>query len=211
MSKPVSSERFYQLFILILALLLLWQWQCKPSKGCPTITEKIVKDTVIVNRTDSVKTTVPVPYAIYPGKPRIITPANSPNSTASDYVSVIDTAGIISDYFATVDYDTTYAFPEADIRVQNTLSGNRLLVQKLRPTFHTKEITTTITQAEKKRNQFYLGIDAFGGPTDPLYGAGASLMLKTKKDRVYEIGPVIFKNQPVMLRAGIKFLLSFRK
>lgn len=214
MSKAVSTERFYQLFILILSILLLWQWQCKKTSPCPKVTQTVKIDTVDHYRVDSVKITGPVPVAVKPGKPRIIRPDQDPaNPSPSDYLPFVDTAAIIKDYFAQREYDTTYAFPEASVRVRNTLSGNRILVQKLDPTFHTQTITKTITNTviDKKRNQFYLGIEAVGGPNDPLYGAGASLMLKTKKDRVYEIGPVIYKNQPVMLRAGIKFLLSFRK
>lgn len=210
MTKAFSITRIYQLLILILLLLLLWQWHCGGGKACPAITETVRVDTVIRVRVDSSAWTKPQPIVVRPGKipqPQVII---LPGTTDTVW-TFVDTAAIISDYYVVADYDTTYKFPEADIKVQSSVSENRLQLQRVLPTFRIPEITKTITQAEKKRGQVFIGVEAFGGPQEPLFGGGASLMYKTKGDKVYEVGPVLFKDQPLMFKAGAKFLISFRK
>lgn len=214
---------------LALAAVLLYQWQCSPgAERCPEITERT--DTVDRVRTDTVEVDRPAPVSVKPGKPRIIRPQDfellpePPEEFTGlpmedDYVSegyfTIDTTVVLADYFALVEYDTTYNFPEADIRIKNALSGNRIQKQSVIPTFRTREITKTKVAQAKQRNQLFLGVDAFGKLNDPLYGAGASFLLKTKRDKMYEIGAMFLKNQPkdqpFVFKAGVKFLLSFGK
>jgi hypothetical protein len=213
MPKTFSVVRIYQFLLLALTLLLLWKWNCG-SPACPQITETIKRDTTIVYRTDSSGWSKPVPVAVTPGKVPSRKPVLKavPGSNTPDTIWLtVDTSAILADYYAIRDYDTTYTFADGEVKVQNSVTENSLATQRILPTFKVTEITTTITQAEKKRGQLYLGVDAYGGKQYPLYGAGASLMWKTKRDKVYEVGPVVFKDQQLMLKAGVKFLISFRK
>jgi hypothetical protein len=212
MQKTISLNRIYQLVILALILILLWKWHCG-SPACPPITESVKRDTTIIYKADSSAWTKPTPVSERPGKVPTVRPqiTHTPGVAKPDTVWLpVDTAAILADHYTVRDYDTAYQFAEGEIRVQNTVSENTLFSQRVLPTFHIPEITTTITQAEKKRGQLYLGIEGYGGREFPLYGAGASLMYKTKRDKVYEVGPVVFKDQQVMLKAGVKFLISFR-
>lgn len=213
MQKTFSEVRIYQFLLLAVTLLLLWKWHCG-SPACPPITETIKRDTTIVTIKDSSGWSKPVPVAVTPGKVPTRKPVLKPveGSNVPDTIWLpVDTSAILADYYAVRDYDTTYKFADGEVKVQNSVTENSLATQRVLPTFHRTEITETITQAEKKRGQVYLGIEGYGGKQYPLYGAGASLMYKTKRDKVYEIGPVIFKDQAVMLKAGVKFLISFRK
>lgn len=211
MQKTFPVIRIYQLLLVALILLLLWKWNCGGT--CPAITETVKTDTVWKTRVDSSSWSKPEPVAIKPGKtpaPRIQI-VEVPGQAIPDTIWIpVDTAAILSEYFAVVDYDTTYHFLEGDISVQNTVTENRINRQRVLPTFNIPEITTTITQALKKKRQFYFGVDGYGGKEIPLFGAGASIMYKDRKDRVYEFGPVLLKDQPVMFRGGLKFLISFK-
>lgn len=214
MKKTYTEVRIYQFLLLALTLLLLWKWHCGQPKPCPPITETIKTDTTITDKKDSSGWSRPEPVAVTPGKvpsrKPILKPV--PGSNIPDTVWMpVDTSAILADYYAVRDYDTTYHFADGEVKVQNSVTENGLATQRILPTFHLTEITTTITKAEKKRGQVYVGIEGYGGQQYILYGAGASLMYKTKGDKVYEIGPVIFKDQQVMVKAGVKFLISFRK
>lgn len=214
MQKTFTEAGIYRILLIAVTLLLLWKWHCGGPAPCPTITETIKKDTTVTDKKDSSDWSRPVPVAVTPGKLPTRKPVLRPvpGSNIPDTVWMpVDTLAILADYYAVRDYDTTYHFADGEVKVQNSVTENGLATQRILPTFHMTEITTTITKAEKKRGQVYLGIEGYGGQQYPLYGAGASLMYKTKRDKVYEIGPVIFKDQQVMVKAGIKFLISFRK
>lgn len=214
MQKTFTEVQIYRTLLILLTLLLLWQWHCKRPKPCPTIVETRKSDTTITKKPDSSAWTKPEPVAVKPGKVPARRPILKPVQGRSIPDTVwmpVDTAAILADYYAVRDYDTTYQFTDGDVRVQNTVTENGLARQKVKPVFNQVQIETTVTKAEKKRGQLYFGADAYGGRQYPIYGAGASLMYKDKKDRVYEAGPVIFKDQPIMVKAGLKFLISFRK
>lgn len=213
MNQAFSQTRIYQLLILALAVLLLWKWNCGGS-SCPQYTDTVKRDTVYLKRADSSNWSKPEPVRITKGKVPSSRPVvtQRPDGSGRDTVYLpIDTAAILAGFYDFKDYDTTYSFKEGTIRVQNSVTQNSIQAQRVLPTFNIPQVTTTITKIEKKRGQVYVGIDGYGGPTDPLYGAGATIMYKTKRDKVYEIGPVLFKDQPPMIRAGVKFLISFRK
>jgi len=211
--KVVSLDRIYQLVIVALILLLLWKWNCAGGRSCPPITTTIKTDTLWKEQPkDSSNWSKPEPAKVTTGKipePRIVireVPGQAPDTFFVD----VDTGAILADYYARADYDTTYKFPGGNIQVQNVVFQNRLQLQRVLPTFNTMEVTTTITKAEKKRRQFFLGLNGYGGKQYPLYGAGLSITYKDRKDRMYEVGPVLFKDQPVMIQAGAKFLISFK-
>lgn len=211
--KVVSLDRIYQLVILALILLLLWKWNCGGQQHCPPVTTTIKTDTLWKPQPkDSSDWSKPEPGKVTQGKtpqPKIVI-REVPGEKPDTFFIAVDTAAILADYYARADYDTTYKFPGGNIQVQNVVFQNRLQLQRVLPTFNTMQVTTTITKAEKKRRQFYIGVTGYGGKQYPLYGAGASILYKDRKDRMYEAGPVLFKDQSVMIQAGVKFLISFK-
>lgn len=62
----------------------------------------------------------------------------------------------------------------------------------------------------KPRNQVYIGLGGMGNANQPLY-IGASALLHTKKDMIYEAGIWYGNNSKVMYWGGMKFLLTFHK
>ncbi len=61
---------------------------------------------------------------------------------------------------------------------------------------------------DKPRNQVYIGATGVYNPL--VYGAGASVMLKTKRDRVYQVGYLVTNDKP-MYQVGALFKISFRR
>lgn len=210
MPKTFNLTRIYQLLIVVLTLLLLWKWNC--GSHCPEIQETTRIDTVWKITADSSGWSKPAPVAVRPGNipTRVILMPQDGRIITDTVWMPVDTGAILADYYSFRDYDTSYLFTEGSIRVQNSVSQNAIQNQRVLPTFHIPEIIKTITQAEKKKRKFYFGIDGYGGPAIPLFGAGASILYEDRKDRMYEVGPVIFKDQPLMWKAGAKFKISFR-
>lgn len=211
--KVISQDRIYQLLILALILLLLWKWNCG-GQHCPTLTTTITTDSSRTQQPkDSSAWSSPQPVTVIPGKipePRIIIRTIPGTNRVDTLYQPVDTTAILYDYFSLLAYDTTYHFKDGDIQVQNTVTQNKLVKQRVLPTFNTLTVTNTITKAEAKRRQIYLGLSGIGGKQFPLYGAGLSLAYKDRKDRMYEAGPWLIKDQGIMIQAGVKFLISFK-
>lgn len=211
MPKAFSLTRIYQLLIVALTLLLLWKWNC--GAPCPAIQETTKIDTFYRESKDSSKWSKPQPVAVHPGKmPIQIIPVTKGGELSYDTLYLpVDTAAILAAYYNVTDYDTSYHFPEGNIRVQNYVSQNMLQGQRVLPDFIIPEITKTITVSQKPKGRVFVGLDAYGGSSNPVYGAGIAAMWMTKKGKVYEAGPVIFKDQPLMWKVGAKFLISIHK
>lgn len=212
MPKTFNEVRIYQLLLIVTVLVLLWKWHCGGPAPCPTITETVRVDTFKITVKDSSGWSKPTPVFTKPGKVQgrpVETPTMPGQPPIIQYLPV-DTMAILADYYTLRGYDSTYTFAEGDVQVQSMVQGNMIQTQRVLPTWKIDKIVETVTQSEKPRRQFYLGIEGYGGKDYPLYGAGASLLYKDRKNRMYEAGPVIFKDQPLMWKAGAKFLISFR-
>ena len=214
----MSQLNFHRIVILGLAILFLYQWQCKGGKTkCPEYTEniRVIRDTVeipVINET-WVEKPVLVSTTV-PGKTENVF-SLMPEDWTDDTVSnrLEDCERKLRDWASVRTYRDTSQTELGTVTVYDTIQFNRLIRQRITSELTKVEYTVTEekTLIEKKRGQVYIGVDGYGGTNDPLYGAGASVMWKTKGDKIYEVGPVIFKDQPVMLKAGVKFLISFRK
>lgn len=218
--QPTTTIRIHQLAIIVLFALLLWKWGCGGSP-CPAIQETVKLDTIHTKVQDSSEWDVMpipienagripeelIPKKIFPSNPSVQTMPRDPGVATV----VMDTAAIVAEYLQTHDYSQSYPFQNGTIVVENSVGANRLLKQRVIPTFDVMEIQKTITQSEKKRGQVYLGVEGMGNQETPLFGFGGSLMYKTKKDKIFEVGAVAVKDNGIMYKGGIKLLLSFRK
>jgi hypothetical protein len=215
--QQTTTLRIHQLALVVLFILLLWKWNCG-GNGCPPLQETVKSDTTHREVKDSSDwTEMPEPIKDAGRIPEDIIPKKQVPSTQTMprdpgvAITVIDTQAIVADYLQSHDYSETYPFQNGTIVVENTVGGNKLLKQRVLPTFDVTEITTTITQSVAKKGQVYLGIEGLGNQNTPLFGFGGSLTYKTKKDKMYELGAVAVKDNGIMYKAGVKFLISFRK
>lgn len=209
----MKAERiFYMTMIAVLGLLLLWNWKC--SGRCPVITETtiVTHDTVLLEGKDSAETYMPTPIAIHKNK------KIDPGTSEPIYLISEDSAQIISDYFDTKQYSNTYKFEFGDIVVKNSISQNSIQHQVVIPTWKIPEKTTTVTKTitateikeiEKKRSQLYAGAALIGSRQYPFNGFEGSILLKTKKDFMFEAAAIKLNDFPLQYKAGIKFKIHF--
>jgi hypothetical protein len=74
--------------------------------------------------------------------------------------------------------------------------------------YPSKTITNTITVHEKPKLQVYTGFGILGTKLQPVGGAEASIMIKTKKDNVYDVSAKYW-NGEVIYGFGTKWKIKF--
>lgn len=154
--------------------------------------------TVYVKTTDSFYREVPKPYRIV-------------DSFIAFEVQSVDTLTILRDHFASVFYIDSIETKYGKVKISDTLSKNRLIGRGVVTDFTIPHTTTTITNTvQQKTTQLYAGLNLQGSKENILSGIGGSLMLKTKQDRIYEVGALIGPDGRLIYQAGIKFKISLK-
>jgi len=199
--KP-NERHFYFGIIAVLTIIILFLQMCKGKKDCPEIATVIKTDTVYIPKTD---TTI-----IYKPKPFLIVKNDTIYKDDTLYlVEVVqaDTAAILADYYATRYYKDSAKVDYGTVFINDSVSRNRITSRKVITDFNIPVVTNTVT-LEKKRTQLYAGFSFTGNKYQPIYGFGGDLMLKTKRDRVYELGALMIGDGVIYYRLGIKFKLT---
>ena len=124
---------------------------------------------------------------------------------------LIDTLSILKDYYAHVVYKDTLKNQYGYISVTDTISKNRIQSRQVKTNLSIPEVTKTITLSQPKRVMIFLGGNILGNESDPLSGYNVNLSLKTKQDRMIEIGYNQLFNDAHYYSLGIKWKISFRK
>lgn len=190
----LTLNKLYLIIIGVLILIIIFLRSCSPNPklDCPEITKQVIKiDTVwTVRKSDTIY--IPGPIKIIPGKIQYIN-------------NKIDTTEIINDFFSKIYYgDTikldTYGF----IIVKDTITQNRILSRNLEFNYKFPTIEKTITNniTIPPRNQFYVGLEIGGSKSQPINYLGVNLLLKTKKDKLYNIGAGVIPNIGIEYKIG---------
>jgi hypothetical protein len=161
--------------ILVLIGIIMLQRSCLKCAPCPSVKS----DTVYVKSRDTIIEHVPIPYeVIKEGKPILITVRDTEFVTQLEHV---DTAAILSDYFASRNYSDTGITKYGNIVVRNTVTQNKLLNQSIITNFAVPEVHSVTTLPPKFQlfGGFAIGSNGF------TLAAGPDLMAKTKRDAIY--------------------------
>lgn len=110
----------------------------------------------------------------------------------------IDTQAILKDYFVKNVYKDT--FPLNDdlgfVFVVDTVTKNRLTDRKWTAHIKQRKIQDTKTVQEVKKNQYFIGVNANFDRVDYLNSVGTSLLVRNKKDKLYQFNLGLSTNQP---------------
>jgi hypothetical protein len=140
---------------------------------------------------------------------RTVQPVRVDSFVQFDKVFVeVDTAAILKDYYSKVFYSDTTKTKYGNVIIKDTVTENRISARQVITDFNIPVITKTVTQP--KRTQVYIGMNVQGMPASPITAFGPSIMLKTKQDKVIELG-ALTAGHYWMYHASIKFKLSFKK
>jgi hypothetical protein len=102
----------------------------------------------------------------------------------------VDSAAILKDYLSKVIYKDTLLLPDSlgTIALVDTITKNRILGRTFDAKVKQREIKETLIVKEPAKNQVYYGLNGGFNKADVVSHVGAGLMLKTKKDKLYQFG-----------------------
>jgi len=102
----------------------------------------------------------------------------------------VDSAAILKDYLSKVIYKDTLFLPDSlgTIALVDTITKNRILGRTFDAKVKQREIKETLIVKELAKNQVYYGLNGGFNKADVVSHVGAGLMLKTKKDKLYQFG-----------------------
>lgn len=102
--------------------------------------------------------------------------------------AVIDTAVLLKDYYSKVLYKDVLVLPDSlgTVAVTDTISQNKILGRTFNANVKQRTIKETMIVKEPARNQVYYGLNGGFNKEDVVSSIGAGLMLKTKKDKIYQ-------------------------
>ena len=102
--------------------------------------------------------------------------------------AVIDTAALLKDYYSKVLYKDVLVLPDSlgTVDVTDTISQNRILGRTFNASVKQRTIKETTIVKEPARNQVYYGLNGGFNKADLVSAVGAGLILKTKKDKIYQ-------------------------
>ena len=102
----------------------------------------------------------------------------------------VDSAAILKDYLSKVIYKDTLFLPDSlgTVALTDTITKNRILGRTFNAKVKQREIKETLIVKEPAKNQVYYGLNGGFNKADVVSHVGAGLMLKTKKDKLYQFG-----------------------
>ncbi len=100
----------------------------------------------------------------------------------------VDSAAILKDYLAKIVYKDTLILDGGlgTIALTDTISKNRILGRTWDAKVKERIIKEELIVKEPARNQIYYGLNGGFNKADVVSSVGAGLMLKTKKDKIYQ-------------------------
>ena len=102
----------------------------------------------------------------------------------------VDTAALLKDYLAKVVYKDTLTLDGGlgTIALTDTITKNRILGRTWDAKVKERIIKEELIVKEPAKAQLYYGLNAGFNKTDYVSAVGAGVILKTKKDKLYQLG-----------------------
>jgi hypothetical protein len=102
--------------------------------------------------------------------------------------TVIDTAALLKDYYSKVLYKDVLVLPDSlgTVAVTDTISQNKILGRTFNASVKQRTIKETTIVKEPAKTQLYYGLNGGFNKADVVSSIGAGLILKTKKDKIYQ-------------------------
>jgi len=102
----------------------------------------------------------------------------------------VDSAAILKDYLSKVIYKDTLVLDGGlgTIALTDTITKNRILGRTWDAKVKERTIKEELIVKEPAKNQLYYGLNAGFNKADYVSAVGAGVILKTKKDKIYQLG-----------------------
>jgi hypothetical protein len=202
------KKNFLQSLILFIACFLLFRECTRPNNTPfpqPTIVVKI--DSSWINKKADNITINPViqqtiPYKLT-GKDTQYIPSPNYDILKKQYEDLRDSLLSINIYKDSLKIDSL-----GYVILNESVFKNKLLERKYSYNLKYPRIkeTITITQPYLPKTQIYIGGELYGNQLSLIKGVGINLSLKSKKDKIYEIGTMYLGNE-LIYKGGYKIKL----
>jgi hypothetical protein len=102
--------------------------------------------------------------------------------------TIIDTAALLKDYYSKVLYKDVLVLPDSlgTVSITDTISQNKILGRTFNASVKERTIKETMIVKEPAKTQLYYGLNGGFNKADLVSAVGAGLILKTKKDKIYQ-------------------------
>jgi hypothetical protein len=104
--------------------------------------------------------------------------------------TIVDTQALLQDFFAKNIYKDTLQLPDSlgTIAMIDTITQNKILGRTFNASVKQRTIKETLIVKELPKTQVYYGLTGGFNKADVVSNVGAGLLVKTKKDKIYQIG-----------------------
>jgi hypothetical protein len=104
--------------------------------------------------------------------------------------AVVDTQALLKDYYSKVLYKDVLVLPDSlgTVSVTDTISQNKILGRTFDAKVKERTIKETMIVKELPKTQVYYGFNGGFNKTDVVSNIGAGVIVKTKKDKIYQVG-----------------------
>jgi hypothetical protein len=176
--KKILDVRHFIILALIITLIVLLKSD-KPPK-----IKEVIKEVPSEPIHDTISMEVEVPYEVKGEDIYHDTTIYVPT-----YVSV-DTAAILQSYYVTNSFNDTLKLNnnQGFIYLNQTVSENKIASRKWSASVKPKIVREPAPEPPPIKNQVFLGINGAISREDWVNSLGAGLILKTKKDHLYQVG-----------------------
>jgi hypothetical protein len=104
--------------------------------------------------------------------------------------TIVDTQALLHDYFVKNIYKDTLQLPDSlgTIAMIDTITQNKILGRTFNASVKQRTIKETTIVKELPKTQVYYGLTGGFNKADVVSNIGAGLLIKTKKDKIYNLG-----------------------
>jgi hypothetical protein len=104
--------------------------------------------------------------------------------------AIVDTQALLQDFFAKNIYKDTLQLPDSlgTIAMIDTITQNKILGRTFNASVKQRTIKETLIVKELPKTQVYYGLTGGFNKADVVSNIGAGLLIKTKKDKIYNLG-----------------------
>ena len=104
--------------------------------------------------------------------------------------TIVDTQALLHDYFAKNIYKDTLQLPDSlgKVSLIDTITQNKILGRTFNASVKQRTIKETLIVKELPKTQVYYGFMGGFNKVDVVSNIGAGALIKTKKDKIYQLG-----------------------
>jgi hypothetical protein len=176
MKKILDIRHFIIATLLIVIVILL--------KSDNTVTKEIVKEVPSEPIHDTVSVEIEVPYEIQGDVVYRDTVIYVPTLVNVDTAAILQNYLVTNSFIDTIKLNNNQGF----VYLDQTVSQNKITARKWSATIKPKIVREPAPEPPPIRNQVFFGVNGALSKEDYVNSLGMGVILKTKKDHLYQIG-----------------------